>query len=492
MDADKKGSHRVAGISTFVSRTPQSCVSGASRRAARRQARRPRGLRLFPFPLRLKDLGNYSQLRRLLAFGTGAGIQIAGPDLEIAVARVRPTGVEVLARTTIPRFRERPAAQWGAEYSALLGRLGTPHLSATVLLPRPEVVVRQIALRGVETKDLEAAIAFQLDGINPYGDQEVLFGWTPLGEGSVLVGIVRREIVDRYLELFTEAGIATGSFTFAAAAIHGAIRLGARPPRDFVALGHLSGAAGPGVEVYGESQARPVFSAEFDLPPEKAAATAAAELRLAPETAVIALESLLPAPRVNPVENDLARNSLPYAAALVNACPRLAPSANLLPPERRASASRGIFIPTAVVAAALLIVLGATLAWPDYEERQYLKELDAEIAQLRPQAARAAALDHQIDHTRACARLLDEFRSRTRSDMDAINELTRLLPLPVWANTIDMSRDAVLILGEADQAAPLLKVLDASPLFHNSEFNGISKVQNAEIFRLRTQRRPRQ
>jgi Tfp pilus assembly protein PilN len=422
-----------------------------------------------------------------VAFGTGAGIQIAGPDLEIAVARVRPTGVQVLARTTIARFRERPAAQWGGEYSALLGKLGTPHLSATVLLPRPEVIVRQIAMRGVESKDLEAAIAFQLDGINPYGDQEVLFGWTPLGEGSVLVGIVRREIVDRYLELFTEAGIATGSFTFVAAAIHGAMRLSGPPPRDFVAIGR---GAGSGIEVYGESQARPVFSAEFDLPPEKAAATAAAELRLAPETAPLALESLLPEPRVNPVENDLARNSLPYAAALASACPRLAQAANLLPPERRESASRGIFIPTAVVAAALLIVLCTTLAWPGYEQRQYLKELDAEIAQLRPQAARAATLDRQIDHTRARSLLLAEFRTRTRSDLDAFNELSRLFPLPSWANTVELSRDAALIVGEADQAAPLLKVLDASPLFHDSEFNGITKMQSTEVFRLRTQRRP--
>jgi Tfp pilus assembly protein PilN len=438
--------------------------------------------------VRLIGLGSYSQIRQLVAFGTGAGIQIAGPDLEVAVARVRPTGVQVLARTTIARFRERPAAQWGAEYSALLSRLGTPHLSATVLLPRPEVIVRQIALRGVESKDLEAAIAFQMDGINPYGDQEVLFGWTPLGEGSVLVGIARREIVDRYLELFTEAGIATGCFTFVAAAIHGAIRLAAPPPRDFVAIGWGTDGA---VEVYGESQARPVFSAEFDLPAERAAALAAAELRLAPETAPLALENLLPAPRVNPVENDLARNPLPYAAAVSSACPRLAPSANLLPPERRESASRGIFIPTAVVAAALLIVLGATLAWPGYEQRQYLKGLDTEIAQLRPQATRAAALGQQIDHTRARTRLLDEFRSRTRADLDAINELSRLFPLPVWANTIELSHDTALIVGEAEQAAPLIKVLDASPLFHNSEFNGISKVQNAEVFRLRTQRRPR-
>jgi Tfp pilus assembly protein PilN len=426
--------------------------------------------------------------RRLLAFGTGAGIQICGPDLEVAVARVRPTGIQVLGRISIPRFRERPAAQWGAEYSALLAGLGMPHLSAAILLPRPEVIVRQLVLRGVESKDLESAISFQLDGINPYGDQEVLFGWQALAEGAVLVGIVRRDLVDRYQELFTEAGIVTGSFTFTAAAIHGAIRLAGSAPRDFIAL---SGADGSAVEIYGESQSRPVFSAAFEPPAGRAAGLAAAELRLDPSTLPVGLESLLPAPRVNPVSNDLSRNPLPYAAALSAACPRLAPAANLLPPDQRAGASRAIFIPTAVAAALLLLVLGATLAWPRYDRTRYLKQLDAEITSLRPQAIRAATLDRQIQHTRENARLLEEFRARTRADLDAIVELSRVLPPPTWASTVDLSRDAAVITGEAEQAAPLLKMLDASPLFHNSEFNGISKVQNTESFRLRTLRRPR-
>jgi Tfp pilus assembly protein PilN len=439
----------------------------------------------------LNRLGNFSRvkelrLRQLVEFGTGVGLQVNGPDLEIAVARVRPTGVQVLGRTTIQRFRERPAAQWGAEYTAFLERLRTGQLSATVLLPRRETIVRQISLRGVEAKDLEAAIAFQLDSLNPYGDEQVLFGWTALGEGAVLLGIVLSATVERYLELFTEAGIAVASLTFAAAAIHAAIRLGPPPPPAFVALSGPPGA----VEVYGESPSRPVFSAELDLPLDRAAAMAAAELRLDPETAAVNLESLLPAPRVNPVENDLARNPLPYAAALAGACPRLTPAANLLPPERRASSSRGMLIPTAAIAAAMLMVMGATLAWPGFEQRQYLRQLGAEISRLEPMARRAANLDRQIELTRNRARLLDEFRSQTRSDLDAFNELSRLLPPPVWTNAIELSRDTVVINGEAEQAASLLKVLDASPLFHNSEFVGINKVANAELFRLRTQRRP--
>jgi len=426
------------------------------------------------------------RLRQLVEFGTGVGIQVNGPDLEIAVARVRPTGVQVLGRTTIQRFRERPAAQWGGEYTAFLQRLRTGQLSATVLLPRRETIVRQIFLRGVEAKDLEAAIAFQLDSLNPYGDEQVLFGWTALGEGAVLLGMVLSATVERYLELFTEAGIAVASLTFAAAAIHAAIRLGPPPPPAFVALSGPPGA----VEVYGESPSRPVFSAELDLTLDRAAAMAAAELRLDPETAAVNLENVLPAPRVNPVENDLARNPLPYAAALAGACPRLTPTANLLPPERRASSSRGMLIPTAAIAAAMLMVMGATLAWPGFEQRQYLRQLGAEISRLEPMARRAANLDRQIELTRNRARLLDEFRSQTRSDLDAFNELSRLLPPPVWTNAVELSRDAVVINGEAEQAAPLLKVLDASPLFHNSEFVGINKVANAELFRLRTQRRP--
>jgi len=249
----------------------------------------------------------------------------------------------------------------------------------------------------------------------------VLFGWTALGEGSVLVascGARSWTAIWSYSRKPASPPVPSPSRR----AIHGAIRLGARPPRAFRALGQ---AAGSGVEVYGESQARPVFSAEFDLPPEKAAAMAAAELRLAPETAAIALESLLPAPRVNPVEKRSGAHALPYARrsqALARVSRR---RRTCYHPKRRASASRGIFIPTAVVAAALLIVLGATLAWPGYEERQYLKELNAEIAQLRPAAARAVALDRPDRSHRARSRLMDEFRTRTRSDLDAINELSR-------------------------------------------------------------------
>ncbi|HEX3743739.1 MAG TPA: PilN domain-containing protein [Bryobacteraceae bacterium] len=434
------------------------------------------------------DLLKAQDWHKLLHVGSGVGIEIAASNLEVAAARVRPNGVRVLGRLTIADFASRPAAEWGADYARFLAGLGLSHVSATVLLPRREVIVRHLSLPGVKGKDVEGAIRFQLDSLHPYGDEEVAWGWSPLSYGAVLVGIARRSTVQHYLELFLAAGIKAVNFTFSAAAVHSAVRLnGAGLQGGFVALG-LS--ASGGVEVYGESQARPVFHAEFQLPAERAASLGLAELRLAPETAPLKLEDVLPKPAVNPVENDLARNPRPYATALAGACPWVAPAANLLPPDQRQASSRAVFIPTAALATILLLVAGAILLYNSYSDRKYLASIEAQIAQVAPLAKRADDLDREILLTRQHAQMLDQFRNQTRQDLDALNELTRLIEPPAWINSTTLSRDSVVISGEAPQAAPLVRILDSSPLFMNSTPQSQGRAQNGmESFQIRATRR---
>ena len=421
------------------------------------------------------EISLYKDVRKLLAFGSGVGIEISGDNLEVVAARVRPSGVRVLGRLTIHNFTGRPAAEWGAEYTGFLKSWGVGHLSATVLLPRREVIVRQVALPGVATKDIEGAIRFQLDSLHPYGEEDVSWGWSPLAYGAILVGIVRRTEMERYISLFTEAGILVSSFTFSAAAVHAAVRLNGvgHLAQGFVALSRSAAGA---VEVYGESQTRPVFSAEFDLAAPRAASLALSELRLPPETVPFNLEDVLPKPAVNPVENDLSRNALPYATALAGACPWLAPSANVLPPEQRRRSARGIFIPTIVLGAAVLLVGGGLLLNAHYTEQQYLHKLQAEISALEPIARHADALDTEIRLDRARIQLLDQFRNQTRADLNALNELTRLVEPPAWFNNITLNHDAARLAGEAPQAASLVKILDSSPLFQNSTLDASSKV----------------
>ena len=142
----------------------------------------------------------------------------------------------------------------------------------------------------------------------------------------------------------------------------------------------------------------------------------------------------------------------------------------------------------ALLAVLLLLVAGAMMAYSGVAEHQYLQKLQVELARLEPAARRAQVLDRSIDATRARTRLLDDFRARSKADLDALNELTRLLPPPTWTNQVELSRETATFSGETEQAAALLGVIDSSPMFHNSEFSVIQRGQSGEIFRIRTQR----
>ena len=431
------------------------------------------------------------EVRDLLAFGTGVGVTAGATALEVVVARVLPAGVRVVAAGSIERFRERPAAEWGGQYAEILAGAGVSHVAATVILPRGEVIVRQIALPGVAVRDIPAAIGFQIDSLHPFGDEEIAHAWMRLGStGGVLVGIVRRAVLDRYIDLFTEAGVAAASFTFSAAAMWPASRI-LRKPASSGCL--AAGECGTdGFELYGESPSRPVFSAVFDEAPARALALAAAELRLEPETVPATFADLLAKPATQPPDFDLSRNALAYGAALAGACPRLAPVANLLPPERRVATSRLRYVPTAVLAALLILASAVMLGYSHFRDRAYLKELEAEIAKLEGPGRHAQSLETENARLRERCRLLDTFRGRTRRDLDALNELTHLLAPPAWISALDMNADTVQLAGEAEQAAALVQMFDDSPFFQNAQFvTPIARANNTDLFRLRLERERR-
>src|SRR5215472_12230478 len=188
-------------------------------------------------------------LRKWLAFGTGVGIEIGARDLRVVAVRARPNGIDLVGDLIIDSFAERPAAQWGADYARFLTTIGASHIAACALLPRSDVIVRQIALPGVSRRDLPAAIGYQIESLHPYTEEDAVFAWAPTEtDGNVLIGITRREIIDRYTAVFAEAGIRIGAITFSAAVIYSSLRLlGTTPAAGLLALHQ----AGDSLEIYG-------------------------------------------------------------------------------------------------------------------------------------------------------------------------------------------------------------------------------------------------
>src|ERR1039458_6288674 len=85
-----------------------------------------------------------------------------------------------------------------------------------------------------------------------------------------------------------------------------------------------------------------------------------------------------------------------------------------------------------LLAAAVLLVGGGLLLNAHLTERRYLRQLQAEITALEPVARHADALSIEIQQDRARVQLLDQFRNQTRADLNALNELTRLVEPPAW------------------------------------------------------------
>ncbi len=431
-----------------------------------------------------------SLLSKSLLFGTGLGIWIGKSDLRLALVKARPRGASAKAAHVVKDFRNRPAAAWGSEVAEFLNGLGEKSLAATVVLPRSEVIVRTLQLPGVAEKEVASAVELQIDTLHPYGDEEIAWAHARLSGGAVLVGLTRKSVLDEYETAFAEAGIPVAAVTFSAAVLYSAARLwnvGAPHVLTYFAEETTPGEP-PRVEIYGESEARPVYSAEFPLPFERALAVARKELRLAPETPAVAAQDVLPGLR-----ETSSADPVVLAAALCGAVPRSSRIANLLPPERRASHGQlQVIIPgvLAVILAAMAFVVYGVM--PSMEQKKFAGELAAEIRKLEPAVKRAQSLEARATADRAKVKSLDEFKLRAQADLDVLNELTRLLPPPAWTNSVEIYPDSVVLAGETDQAAPLLKILDDSPLFEKSEF-GLSVMRGGttEQFRIKTLRRGR-
>jgi hypothetical protein len=426
--------------------------------------------------------------QRALAFGTGLGIAILDRNIEAAIVRARPSGATSAGTTTIADFRSRPAAEWGAELMRFVAAAGETRLAATVLLPRDEVIVRTLALPGVADKDAAGAIELQIDSLHPWGDTEVTWGWSRAGRDNIVIGLTRKEVLDAWETLFAEAGIPVAAITFSAVVIHAALRIWNSAPAALLCV--TTDARGR-TAVYGESESRALFSAEFTGSAERAIALSRGELRIAQEVPARPLAALLPADKTGePIPEPAV---LAYAAAVAGSATLVTKFANLLPPERRASHDRLQYVIPGILGVLLLLAVAAVFViFPALEQRRYRADLERAARQIEPLVVRAQALEKKTNSDRAKIASLDEFRRRPQADLDVLNELTRLLPPPIWTNAVEIYPDYVIVSGEADQAAPLLKVLDSSPLFQNSEF-ALTPTRNDKVeqFRIKTLRRGR-
>jgi hypothetical protein len=435
-------------------------------------------------------------LRKALSFGSGIGLWLGESELRAVIVRIRPTGPALVAETVIQGFRERPAADWGRELQRFLAANEAEPYAVLALLPREEVLLRLVQLPGLGDEDAAAAVRLQVDSLHPWGEvDELVFDAQRLGSTSTwAVALARGERIDYYTGLFAEAGVKLAGLSFTASAVYHASRLFDGPDGALLAVEQVCTGRGGPVEVYGESESHPMFSAQFDAPVEQAVSLSAAEMRMEAPEEIADLFTLLPrtaAAADNADLSDQARSvrAPAYAAALAAGCLHLGEPLNLLPEALRRGKSKALYVPTMVLGAVLgLVLLGLALegGWLDDRHRE---RLQAEVTRLEPAAKRLEAIDRRTAAMAERIRLIDGFRKQAGADLDLIREVNRLLPPPAFVQQLSLDGQTVLVAGEVENAESLLKAFDASPVFRETEFTmPLNRGQSGEMFRLRTKR----
>lgn len=433
-------------------------------------------------PVRRIDIALW---QRWTSFGSGIGIVIEPERLEFALVSVRPQGIQVLDSLEIQRYRERPAAEWGAEYAAFLAKHKIKHIAALAVLPAKEVISRTLAVAGVGDGELDGAVRYQLDGLHPFPEEEAAASFARLSEPNretVAIGIARLDAINEYATFFEEAGVDLAGFGSPAAVYYSALRILQRPPHDeFLAIRERESS----LEIYAETKTHPLYFVDLAQESSRAIAIAASQVRLPDNAAEGKLAAFLPL-----AESAQAVSPLAYAAALNSALPRQSLAVNLLPAERRKAFSPWRWAPTLGLFAAVLFTAVSLYYFQEFSNRRLIAALDAEAQALAPRVTQVRNAEAKRQAIQAKLDSLAEFSRQPREDLDSLRELTRLVPSSTWMNRMEMIRGSVTMMGETEQATELLKIIDDSPLFANTEFTAQvgRSANNREVFQIRTQR----
>ena len=453
--------------------------------------------------------------RKFLPRRTGCGIAIRGDDLVVTVVRIGGTGVEVLGRIELRAFRERSPAEWGAEYSRLLNDIGQSHLRATLAVPRTEVVFRVLSLPPMGRSDLARAIQIQLQDLHPYGDTPVYKSFTAIGEATgslsqlVAVAICEAPRIDGYARRLSEAGIAIDGCTVSADALRAATE-------HVVDASHapflLADRHGSTLEVYGASEDVPFLSSSLHLDGVSldGALRLAREGLAVPSDRSVALaflgagrtDSSLPGLEARPVEAlvrtptrqakgfDLQHDAVAMGAAMLSAGNRSGLGLNLLPRSARQRASAAPFLPRLALGGTLAVLALLLAVLPTIQDWRYAERLREEAARLEESAAAGAGGTSDLDALQERYRWLLERRERIRSDLDAIREISEILPDSAWLTALRLEQDKAVLTGTAADADPLVSLLSGSALLEQARFaRSPTRGDSGEQFQIEVQRR---
>ncbi len=436
-----------------------------------------------------------------LSLKAGLGIEVRGNDLVMVCLKRGLRRLFLAGSKIIADYRQLNPYDLRNEVQVFVKAHGISSEGAVLGVPRSQIVVRFLELPAEAAEDLAQVVRYQVESFTPAEEEPMCYDFALLGRDErgklvVLVAMMKRADLERYLQLLSSISLKPAAIQPATTALSNLLLEGyaGLSPSTYL-LYHLDGGH---AELLAFRNKQLVYSRQFhsngvdgmlsegelalsalrieEEPVEKILLTGsgAAVVEAALRERIGECERLGASLSAGEFDGLRAAMSddLAVAAglALAGLGRKLPLPINLLPQEMRVHHSVLGYIPTILLSAAILL-LGAGLGLREFvQERALLGKLDLEIAALKPQLEEVNRLAEQGRALESQIALLEGAIAQRDPALEILKELTAALPDHSFLQTVTFKGDEVNMIGLSASATQLLPLLEKSPHLRDVEF----------------------
>jgi Tfp pilus assembly protein PilN len=432
---------------------------------------------------------------------TSIGIEIGSTDMTLASLQGNLSGETLSHFMHIPDYRNRDAAELRQEIQLFLKNNVLGKDAIVVGIPPGDVLLRQLDLPAEVTDNIKQVIQYQVQSFEPTDEESYYYDFSFLNRSpknkrvSILLVMVRKSVLDDYLQRLFDLGIQPAAVTCRSLAL---VNLFLHNRKNMQGKTHvLAHTASSRLELSILQNGMPVYTREVPKPAGRSwkdlimeeTAEAASRIRLGAESSI---ESFILAGE----ESEAARAELkeatgdcellkdavavkgneqtaPYlqkaagaiGLAFTGLMRRPAVKINLIPAAFRFKQTRWAYAVAAVLAV-IIIALGAGLLFHgQIQSRKLVEKLDSEIVQNKPKVDRVLRLRTETETLAKRIDYIEGLYRRQDRNLEVLEELTQILPADTYLNSYTYRDGKVSIGGYSNSASDLILMLESSPLF---------------------------
>jgi Tfp pilus assembly protein PilN len=433
---------------------------------------------------------------------TSIGIELRGADMLISSLQSNYSGQVFTRFIRFPDFRQRNKQDLRQEINLFFKSNRLSKENIVIGIPRKDFVLRHLDLPAEVEDNLKQVIQYQVQSLEPVEEDKYYYdyaltgnkGTEPQKRLTILLAMIRKAVLDEYLEFLRDLGIKPAIVTTNSMALANIFLQSRKDFQDKTFM--LADLTPTSLEVLAVHKGVLAYSRE--VPKDSIRSwgdlilleidEAASKIRLGPdgliekivlsgessESAHEQLTAVIPecdlmknylgcdTPEENKPHLQEAASSLGLAYTGVARRPLL--KINLLPTELRVHQTRWAYAPAALLGFAIIALLISFAFHQMAQQRILIRALDQEIVKLQGPVERVRALRSETETMEKRIASIEKILGKRDMNLEVLQELTNILPMDTYITTYNNQDGKIQIAGLSNSATDLIPKLEKSTL----------------------------